>query len=126
MKDKHLKIVFLPTSQLDEDKKDTKIFKKIISEVQQGNIVLIEKKVSPLFEGQLIKETMKNVTDNFEGIEFVRLDLSERNKDFFDLIKAKISSLFLGERALTLIGPSSIIKDIKRDPNAIGMYIKFK
>jgi len=125
MKDKQLKIVFLPTKQLYE-KKDNEIFKKIINEVQQGNIVLIEKNISPLFEGQLIKETMKNVSDTFEGIEFVRLDLNEKNKNTFEAIKTTISKLLVGERVLTLIGPSSIIKNIKRDPNAIGMYINFK
>ncbi len=125
MKNNQLKIVFLPIDQV-ADKEDVKIFRKIIDEVQRGNIVLIEKKVSPLFEGQLIKETMKNISDTFEGIEFVRLDLNEKNKGTFEFIKAMLSKLLVGERALTLIGPSSVIKNIKRDPNAIGMYLNFK
>jgi len=125
MKDNQLKIVFLPTNKL-YDKGETDIFKKIISEVQQGNIVLIEKNISPLFEGQLIKETMKNVSDTFEGIEFIRLDISEKNKSTLESIKTMLSKFLVGERALTLIGPSSIIKNIKRDPNTIGMYINFK
>ncbi|PKM92436.1 MAG: hypothetical protein CVU81_00485 [Euryarchaeota archaeon HGW-Euryarchaeota-1] len=125
MKDKQIGIVFLPMSKLD-DKADVDIFKKIISEVRQGNLVLIEKNISPLFEGQLIKETMKSVDDNFEGIEFVRLDLSEKKSGFLDFIRTSLSKFLVGERALTLIGPSSIIKNIKRNPNAISMFVNFK
>ena len=68
---------------------------------------------------------MSNIDRRFKGIEICSIGDSE-NQDIIKKIKRGLAQLLLGVGAsgLTIIGPASIIKEIKRDPDKIELLTK--
>lgn len=117
-----LTLQFLPYSQiagLDSDKK----IKRILRLVKDENIVLMEGNLSKDEETELIKRTMEEIKGRFRGIEISTIDSEDKNtNDFFNNAKKFIYNFLVGNRSgFTIIGPASIIKEIKKDPNKIQL-----
>ena len=89
----------------------------VLEHVKEDKILVIEEGMSPLEETALIKATMEEVSQKFPGIEVSTL--REKTEEG---IKEKLIRL-LGGRigGLTVIGPSRIIREIKKDPRRITM-----
>lgn len=119
-----LTIEFVPYSEIENLSSEEKI-KKILSIVKKKNIALIQGKLSKEEETKLIEETMKNINENFSGIELAVIYPQVKKTSFFKYIKEKFINLILSNRqGLTIVGPATIIKEIKRDPNRIMLYTK--
>ena len=86
--------------------------KKIINKIRRNNsLVIINKKISPREEAEIIEETMKNITDDkFKGIEIATISKKDTNNEG---IKGLFKNIFKKEEGLTLIGSSNNIKEIK-------------
>lgn len=89
----------------------------IINAVKKGDkIVVLEEPLSPSEETQLIKLTMEQVDKNFSGIEVATLGSATLD------IKTHLVKLLGGRTSgLTVVGPSKIIKQIKKDPNKLNL-----
>ncbi len=115
-----LSLQFIPykeIAKLDSNKKLSKILKL----VKEDNIVLLEGRLSKTEETELIKRTMEEIKGKFKGIEIATIFETE-NKVFVDKIKQMFVNLILRNKAgFTIIGPASIIKEIKKDPNKIQL-----
>ena len=100
--------------------------RKILRSVKEDKILVIEGKMSPEEEAELITCTMEQIDKRFKGIEIASLDPQKRrNQDFLDVTKRAIANYLLGKNeGLTIIGPASIVKEIKRDPNKIELLTK--
>jgi hypothetical protein len=60
----------------------------------------------------------------FKGIELAVIAPSMRDKGFFDKMKYNLAKNLVGDSAaLTVIGPSSVVKEIKRDPKKIELLL---
>lgn len=78
----------------------------------------MEGKLKQSEETKLIEETMAMVNGKFKGVEVCTVNPQEK----MSLFKKSIYDLLLGDkRGMTIIGPASIIKEIKRDPNKIQL-----
>ena len=97
--------------------------------------VLIGNKIHNLkdIEANLIERTMGQITKEFPGISFCTIypntKKTKKNKDFFqkagELISNKIYKIVVGKRdGLTIIGPATIIKDIRKNPSQIDLFIQ--
>ncbi len=92
----------------------------IIDQVKKGDkIVVLEEPLDPSEEAELITLTMQQVDKDFSGIEVATLGSASYD------IKTHLVRL-LGGRAsgLTVIGPSKIVKQIKKDPNKLNLLAK--
>ncbi len=119
-----LTIEFVPYSEIENLSSEEKI-KKILSIVKKKNIALIQGRLSKEEETKLIEETMKNINENFSGIELAVIYPQVKKTSFFKYVKEKFINLILSDRqGLTIVGPATIIKEIKRDPNRIMLYTK--
>ncbi len=116
-----LTIQFIPYNQiakLDSNKKINKILKLVKDE----NIVLLEGRLSKQEETELIKKTMEEIKGKFKGIEISTIYEEDENKAFYNKIIKLLYNLILGNRrGFTIIGPASIVKEIKKDPNKIQL-----
>lgn len=122
---KGFSIHFIPYSEiryLDSGKR----IKKILGSVLGQNIIILQGKLNPDEETRLIEDTMAMIghVKNFRGVEIAVISES-RNEGIFDKIKRgfikKLSGADLG--AITIIGPATIIKEIKRNPKKIELML---
>ena len=96
--------------------------KKIMKGVKEEKIILIEGRLDPLEESELIKRTMSEITRSFKGIEIASVDYDFRRMELFEKIKKNIANFLLNRRTgLTIVGPASIVREIKKDPNKIEL-----
>lgn len=116
-----LTLQFIPYNQIAKLDSNRKI-SKILKLVKEDNIVLLEGRMSKQEETELIKKTMEEIKGKFKGIEISTIYEEDENKAFYAKIKKLFYNLLLGNRrGFTIIGPASIIKEIKKDPNKIQL-----
>jgi len=99
--------------------------KKILDSVKQDKIVLLEGRLTKEEEVELIKTTMEEIDRKFKGIELHVLYPKEKNINPLLIVKQQLANVLLGDRqGLTIIGPASIVKEIKKDPNKIQLLTR--
>ena len=96
--------------------------RKLLNITKQDRIVLLQGRLRKEEEAELIRATMEEINEDFRGIELAVINPQESDSSGFDWFKNEVAGLLLGDRSgLTIIGPSSIVKDIKRDPHKIEL-----
>ena len=101
--------------------------KKILSLVLGNKIVIIHGRLRAEEEARLIEDTMAMVDHikNFKGIELAVIEPNMKNEPLLIRMRHGIAKTLIGDSsALTLIGPASIIKEIKKDPKKIELLLK--
>lgn len=98
--------------------------KLLIDIVKENKIVLLEGRLKKEEETDLIEIAMEEINNKFKGIELAVID-PKRQTGFFGGMKSGMINLMLGDRqGFTVIGPATIIKEIKKDPNKIELFTK--
>jgi hypothetical protein len=122
-----LTLEYIPYTRLQQLSSEERI-DEILQVVKQNKIVLLEGKLRKEEETELIKQTMENITEKFKGVEFASLDPNtEESAAFFAKVKSSFVSMLLGDRVgMTIIGPASIVKEIKQDPERIQVFTQKK
>jgi hypothetical protein len=117
-----LTLQFIPFSEVGSLSSDKKI-QKLLKVVQEEKIILLEGKLKSSEKSELIRKTMEEISDKFKGIEIEELDIENKDSAIFQKIKNMFINFLLGSRrGLTIIGPASIIKEIKKDPDKIQLF----
>lgn len=112
-----VKIEFIASSALSGKTASEKIH-FILSNVKEGKIVVLEEPLTPQEEKQLISRTMASVTKNFPGIEVSSLGEATTTD-----LRARIIKLLGGKTSgLTVVGPSNLVKQVKRDPEKLRLW----
>ena len=100
--------------------------RKILNLVLGNKIVIVHGRLRAEEEARLIEDTMAMVDHikNFKGIELAVIEPDMRDKNVFVKMRYGIAKRLVGDSsALTVIGPSSIVKEIKRDPKKIELFL---
>jgi len=119
-----LTLQFIPYTEI-ENLGSARRVKKILDVVKQDKIVLLEGRLKKEEETDLIEITMEEINNKFKGIELAVIDPQTKNVPFMGKIKRSFINMLLGDRqGLTIIGPASIVKDIKKDPHKIELLTK--
>ncbi|MGM5483363.1 MAG: OapB/ArvB family protein [Nanobdellota archaeon] len=117
---KSLVFEFMQFSELKKMSVEERI-KTIIDIVKSNKIILLEGRFKKQEEAQLIQTTMEYIDNKFKGIEIAVINPSKEEGSFFSRLKSNIANLILGEReGFTLIGPATIIRDIKQDSKKLN------
>lgn len=96
--------------------------RKLLSIAKENKIVLLQGRLRQEEEAELIKTTMEEINKEFKGIELAVINPSETAKDGFQKLKYDFLGYMFGDtQGLTIIGPSSIVKKIKNDPDKIEL-----
>ncbi|MBU0758295.1 MAG: DUF2073 domain-containing protein [Nanoarchaeota archaeon] len=116
-----LTLQFVPYNDI-ADLDSEKRIKKLLALAMEEKIVLLEGRLKKEEETKLIEKTMESIDEKFSGIELSVIYPDKKTKDFFKKIKKIMIRMMLGDReGFTIIGPATIIKEIKRDPNKIQL-----
>ncbi|MEK6855664.1 MAG: DUF2073 domain-containing protein [Nanoarchaeota archaeon] len=100
--------------------------RKILALILAGKIIIIQGKLRAEEEARLIEDTMAMVDHikNFKGIELAVIEPDTSDKSFIVKLKYNlVKRLVAGSTALTIIGPCSIVKEIKRDPKKLELML---
>ncbi len=122
---KGFSIQFFPYSEIKNLSSDERI-KKILNIVFGNVILILQGKLTSDEETRLIGDTMAMIghVQNFKGIELAVI--SEKGQDsFFGKIKKGLANALAGGDlgAITIIGPATIVKEIKRNPKKIELLL---
>ncbi len=119
-----LTLQFIPYTEI-ESLSSAKRIRKLLKIVKENKILLLEGRLKKQEEAELIKRTMEEIDDSFKGIEIGVVFPDEKDTAFFAKIKKNIVNMLLGDRrGFTIIGPATIVKEIKQDPNKIQLFTK--
>ena len=101
--------------------------KKILGLVLNDKIVIVHGRLRAEEEARLIEDTMAMVdhVKNFRGIELAVIEPNMKDENIITRMKHNLAKSLVGDSsALTIIGPASIVKEIKRDPKKIELFLK--
>jgi len=114
-------IQFVPYTEIENLSGLGKI-RKLLTIAKSNKIVLLQGRLSKEEEAELIKTTMEEIDKKFKGIELAVINPSHESQDGFQKFKYGLLNMLLGEsQGLTIIGPSSVVKKIKQNPNKIEL-----
>jgi len=112
-----LTLQFVPYNEIEGMSSMGRI-KKLLDLVKEDKIILLEGRLRKEEEVELIKTTMEQIDDDFKGLEIGVFYSDQQYGDLFKWLKGAFVNMLMGDRiGLTVIGPASIIKEIKRDPS---------
>src|SRR3989338_8508405 len=123
---KELSLQVIPFSEIQQLSISERV-KKILSIVLGNKIVILHGRLRPEEEARLIEDTMALVdhVKNFKGIELAVIEPDLKDSSIFRKWKHELAKRLVGDSsALTVIGPASIIKEIKRDPKKIEVLLQ--
>jgi hypothetical protein len=119
-----LTLQFVPHVEI-EDLGSARRVKKLIDIVKENKIVLLEGRLKKEEETDLIAIAMEEVDSKFKGIELAILNPEKKSQNIFKSLRSGVVNVLLGNRTgLTIIGPASIVKEIKKNPDKIELFTK--
>ncbi|MBS3162451.1 DUF2073 domain-containing protein [Candidatus Woesearchaeota archaeon] len=112
---------YVPFNEIQNLSSERRI-SKILGIVKRNKIVLMQGRLKSNEETALIERTMQEVSKEFKGIELCTIyPNSEKNKTA--QFKQMILKVVMGDRdGLTIIGPATVVKEIKRNPDKIELF----
>lgn len=118
-------IQFIPYSEV-EDLSSVGRIRKLLNLAKSKKIVLLQGRLRQDEEAELIKATMEEINKEFQGIELAVIENTQKkDPSGWDKFRGGVYNLLLGQRSgITLIGPASVVKKIKKDPDKITLYTK--
>ena len=122
---KELSLQVLPFSEMKELSISERV-KKILSLVLGNKIVILHGRLRPEEEVRLIEDTMALVdhVKDFKGIELAVIEPDLKGQSVVVKIKHHVAKRLVGDNsALTVIGPATVIKEIKRDPKKLELML---
>ena len=122
---KGFSIQFLPYSEIKSLGSDQRL-RKILGIVLGNNILIVQGRLKTEEETRLIGDTMAMIghVKGFKGIELAVIS-GNGGGGFLDNFKQKlVRGLSGGDLgAITIIGPATIVKEIKRNPKKIELLL---
>jgi len=118
-------IQFMPYSEIRGLDSSQRI-KKILNIILGSNILILQGKLIPEEETRLIEDTMAMIghVKNFRGIELAVIG-SNGDEGFFGKMRNNLINALSGGDlgAITIIGPATVVKEIKRNPKKIELLL---
>ncbi len=119
-----LTLEFIPYREIEHLSSIGRI-KKLLSIAKQNKIVLLEGRLRREEETELIKTTMEEIDEEFTGIELAVINPVNETDDLLKKIKTNLVNMLAGQRlGLTIIGPASVVTEIKKDPSKIQLLTR--
>jgi hypothetical protein len=122
---KGFSIQFLPYSEIRGLDSNERI-KKVLGIILGNNILILQGRLAPSEETRLIGDTMAMIDHikSFKGIELAVISGNEKNGFFSKMTKGIANALVGGDfSAITVIGPATIVKEIKKNPKKIELLL---
>ena len=117
-----LALQYVPFSEIENLPTERRVA-KLIGIVKKNKIVLMQGRLRPSEEARLIERTMEEVSKEFKGIELCTILPTQESTRKGRPFRRTVARMLLGDRdGMTIIGPATIIKEIKRNPDKIELW----
>ena len=117
---------FIPFTEIENLSSSERI-KKILDVVLENRIVIIQGRLKSEEETRLIEDTMVMIgrIKGFKGIELAVLQPNSNNMSIVSRVKHNLANALVSSHdALTIIGPASIVREIRKDPRKAEVFMK--
>ena len=94
--------------------------------ILENKVVVLQGRLKADEESRLIEDTMIMI-GNIKGFRGVELAVVEDNeeKSFFQKMRFGLAKAIAGQQnAITIIGPASIVKEMKKDPKKLEVMMR--
>ncbi len=119
-----LTLQFIPYNEIETLTSEERI-KKLLQVVKLNKIIVLEGRLKPNEEADLITKTMESISNSFTGIELSVIYPETKDQAFFKKLKHAFINMVLGDRrGMTIIGPANVVAEIKQDPDKIQLFTK--
>jgi len=119
-------IQFMPYSEI-RSLSSTDRIKKILDIAFTNSILIIQGRLKPEEETRLIEDTMAMIghVKGFKGIELAVIRSRPEYQTKMEKIKENLATRLSGAdlNATTIIGPASVVKEIKQNPKKIELLL---
>lgn len=125
-KSKGVTIQFIPYAEIAYLSSFKRV-KKLVELSVENKILIVQGKLAPEEEADLIEETMKYIGKNskFKGIELTSFVPQSKDLPFLTSLRERVASSLFGNRdIITVIGPATIVREIKKDPTKIQLLLR--
>jgi len=122
---KGLTIQFIPYIEIERLSSGERV-KKILNVILGNKMIILQGKLWPEEETRLIEDTMAMVghVKNFKGIELATINPNSDALGFFGKFKHGLARALGAQESITIIGPASIVREMKRDPKKIEVMMR--
>jgi hypothetical protein len=118
-------IQFLPHGEIRGLDSSRRI-RKVLDIILGNNILILQGRLTPEEETRLIEDTMAMIghVRDFKGIELAVISGNGKN-NVFQRARQNLANAILGGDlgAITIIGPATIVKEIKKNPKKIELLL---
>lgn len=122
---KGVSLQIIPFSEIRELSISDRI-KKLLKLVLANKVVILQGRLRVEEEIRLIEDTMAMVdhVKSFKGIELAVIEPEAEDASMMVRFRRGIARTLIGHtNALTIIGPASIVKEIKKDPKKLEVLL---
>ena len=101
--------------------------KKLLKIILDNKVVILQGRLTSDEESRLIEDTMVMIGNikGFKGVELAVISGSSQYKTLWEKFKQGLAKALIGEQdAITIIGPASIVKEMKRDPTKLEVMMR--
>lgn len=123
---KGLTLSFLPYTEISGLDSVERI-KKLLKIILDGKVIILQGRLRAEEETRLIEDTMIMIgtIKGFKGVELAVISQDNDNKSVFDKVKFGIAKALIGSQdSMTIIGPASIVKEMKKDPKKLEIMMR--
>ncbi|MEK6859625.1 MAG: DUF2073 domain-containing protein [Nanoarchaeota archaeon] len=123
---KGLTLHFIPYSEIAKLETVERI-KKLLKIILDNKIIILQGKLKPEEESRLIEDTMIMIgkIKGFKGVELEVISQENGEQTMFDKFKSGIAKALVGQNdAITVIGPATVIKEMKKDPKKLEVMMR--
>lgn len=120
-----LTIQFLPHTEIEKLTSTARI-KKLLEIILKNKVIILQGRLAPEEETRLIEDTLILVgkVKGFKGIELAVVSPNQDDRSVVNKIRYTLANALVGQMdALTIIGPASVIKDMKKDPRKLEILM---
>ena len=121
---KGLTIQFMPYSEIENLDSGARI-RKILAVVLGNKLVILQGRLKNEEETRLIEDTMAMIghVKKFKGIELATLNSSSNGLGMVGKLKHGLAKALGAQEAITIIGPATIVREMKRNPRKIEILM---
>jgi hypothetical protein len=122
---KGLSLQIIPFSEI-RDLGITERIKKVLNLILANKVIILQGRLRVEEEIRLIEDTMSMVdhVKSFKGIELAVIEPDQGDESIFMKLRKGIANTLVGHHnSLTIIGPASIVKEIKKDPKKLEVML---
>jgi len=120
-----LALSFIPYNDVKNLSSDQRV-KKLLDTVLDDRIVILQGRLDAVEEASLIQSTMALIgrIKGFKGIEIATIE-SNKEVEGLEKLRETIVRALIGPRdAVTIIGPAAFVKEVKKNPSKIDLFLK--